>query len=68
MFNFEYYNGTKYGRRYIQIGTVHGSVESCSDRFPGIYVRLEEPSIFSFVKSNGEVNGNSFYTAPKEGL
>ena len=68
MFKYEFFNGTEYKRRYIQIGTVHGSVESCKDRFPGIYVRLEDPSIFAFVKSSGKVNGNLFYTAPKEGL
>jgi secreted trypsin-like serine protease len=37
-------------RRYIQIATVEGGVGDCGDRdYPGIYVRLDHPSIWNFI-------------------
>ena len=42
---------------------MHGSVISCSPRFPGIYARLEEPSILEFVKSLGRTYNRTVYTA-----
>ena len=64
MFRYEFYNGSITEKRYIQIGVTHGSVESCSPRFPGIYVRLEEQSILEFVRSLGFKFGKQWYTAP----
>ena len=46
-----------------KIGVVHGSVISCSPRFPGIYARLEDPTIFAFVKSLGSSYNQTVYTA-----
>ena len=38
-------------KRWIQIGTVQGAVGSCGDiEFPGIYVRLNDPAVSSFIK------------------
>ena len=37
--------------KYIQLATVHGSVGQCGDAaFPGIFVRLDDPLIFDFIK------------------
>ena len=63
LFRYEFYNGSLSEKRYVQIGVVHGSVISCSPRFPGIYARLEEPSILEFVKSIGRNNSRTVYTA-----
>ena len=39
-------------RKYIQIATVEGGVGDCGDRaYPGIFVRLNHPSILEFVSS-----------------
>ena len=39
-------------KRWIQIGTVQGAVGSCGDiEFPGIYVRLNHPSVSNFIDS-----------------
>ena len=39
--------------KWFQIATVQGSVRDCGDvDFPGIYVRLDDPSVFNFIKSN----------------
>jgi hypothetical protein len=38
--------------RYQQVGVVHGSVSDCGlSEFPGIYARLDDPTIFNFLKS-----------------
>ena len=38
--------------KYIQIALVHGAVGECGDRnFPAIYVRLDDPEIFSFIQT-----------------
>ncbi len=39
-------------RKVIQIAIVEGGVGQCGDRdYPGIYVRLDHPSIWSFIAS-----------------
>jgi secreted trypsin-like serine protease len=39
-------------RKYIQIATVEGGVGDCGDRaYPGIFVRLNHPSIWEFISS-----------------
>ena len=63
LFRHEFHNGSLSEKRYVQIGVVHGSVISCSPRFPGIYARLEEPSILDFVKSLGRTNNRTEYIA-----
>ncbi len=46
----QFFDANKY--RYEQVGVVHGSVSSCGQSpFPGIYVRLDDPAIFDFLKS-----------------
>ncbi len=36
--------------RWIQIATVHGAVGDCGDAdFPGIYIRLDDPSVYNFI-------------------
>jgi hypothetical protein len=38
---------------YTQIATVEGAIRDCGDiDFPGIYVRLDHPSIFQFIEDN----------------
>ena len=38
--------------RYIQIATVRGAVGECGDRaYPGIFVRVDHPSVWSFISS-----------------
>jgi hypothetical protein len=45
-----YYDFTRKG--YVQIATVHGAVRECGDEeYPGIYVRLDHPSILNFMSS-----------------
>jgi secreted trypsin-like serine protease len=44
--------------KFIQIATVEGGVGECGDKdYPGIFVRLDHPSIWEFIFStmNGEV-------------
>jgi secreted trypsin-like serine protease len=37
-------------RKYIQIAIVEGGVGECGDKdFPGIFVRLDNPSIWNFI-------------------
>ena len=39
-------------KRWIQIGTVQGAVGACGEiEFPGIYVRLDDPAVSSFIES-----------------
>ena len=45
-----YYDFTRKG--YVQIATVHGAVRDCGDEeYPGIYVRLDYPTIYNFISS-----------------
>ncbi|TRY79521.1 hypothetical protein TCAL_12893 [Tigriopus californicus] len=38
--------------RYIQVGIVQGGVGDCGDsRYPGIYIRLDDPDILAFIQS-----------------
>ena len=38
--------------RYYQVAVVHGALRDCGDPlFPGVYVRLEDPEILSFIES-----------------
>lgn len=37
---------------WVQFALVQGGIRDCGDKdFPGIYVRLEDPEIFSFIHS-----------------
>ena len=67
LFRYEAYNGNLSDHRYVQIGTLHGSVNSCDNTYPGIYSRIEEPSIHAFVTSEGQINGRLVYSASKSG-
>ena len=35
---------------YHQIGIIHGSLAKCTNKFPGIFVRLDDPKIFDFIQ------------------
>ena len=38
--------------RWIQIATVHGGIRDCGDvDFPGLYIRLDDPSVLNFINS-----------------
>ena len=38
--------------QWIQIATVQGGIRDCGDEdFPGIYIRLDDPSVYSFINS-----------------
>jgi secreted trypsin-like serine protease len=44
-------------RKYIQIATVEGGVGECGDEaYPGIFVRLNHPSIWKFISSTMKSN------------
>lgn len=37
--------------RWVQIAVVQGAVRDCGDvDFPGLYIRLDDPSIFNFIQ------------------
>ncbi len=37
--------------RWVQIAVVQGAVRDCGDvDFPGLYIRLDDPSIFNFIE------------------
>ena len=39
-------------QRWVQIGTVQGAVGACGEiKFPGIFVRLDDPAVSSFIDS-----------------
>ena len=45
------YQDVEQDQRWIQIGIVQGAFRDCGDvDFPGIYVRLDDPSIFNFIR------------------
>ena len=52
----------------IQIATVHGAVRECGDvDFPGIFIRLDDPSILEFIKLRmSHFCVNKFYTVVDE--
>ena len=66
-FRFDRLNGDASVRRYILFGSVHGSVESCSSRYPGIFVRIADEEILEFVRNLGEKSGKTIYTASDNG-
>ena len=68
LFRYEFFNESLTERRYIQLGVLHGSVNSCDNRYPGIYSRLEHPSVFKFIKSFGNIDGKVIYTASSVGM
>jgi secreted trypsin-like serine protease len=38
--------------KWIQIATVQGGIRNCGDlEYPGLYIRLDDPNVFSFIKS-----------------
>jgi len=38
--------------QWIQIATVQGAIRDCGDlEYPGLYIRIDNPDIFSFIKS-----------------
>jgi len=40
-------------QRWIQIATVQGAVRNCGDLdYPGLFIRLDDPSVFNFVLSS----------------
>ncbi len=39
-------------QQWIQIATVQGAVRDCGDvDYPGIYIRLDDPTVFQFIHS-----------------
>jgi secreted trypsin-like serine protease len=47
-------------RKYIQIATVRGGVGDCGDdEYPGIFVRVDHPSIWKFISST--IKSKFFY-------
>ena len=67
LFDLVFINQTE--TRYIQYGAIHGSIEACGGtRYPGIYVRLTEKSVWKFVKTLGQANGISVYNATRNGM
>jgi len=45
---------------WIQIATVQGGIRDCGDvDFPGLYIRLDDPGVFKFIKSVISSTGNA---------
>ncbi len=48
--------------RWIQIAIVQGGIRDCGDsEYPGLYIRLDDPDIFSFINSTLSFNFNGKY-------
>ncbi len=46
------YYAVEQGARWVQIAVVQGAVNKCGDiDYPGLYIKLSDPSIFNFIKS-----------------
>ena len=46
------YQDVEQDLRWSQIAIVQGAVRDCGDLdFPGIYIRVDDPSILNFIKS-----------------
>ena len=51
---------------YIMIAIVEGAISYCGDiEFPGIYVRLDHPSIWNFIASSLKPKSNGKYEKPE---
>ena len=35
---------------FVQIAVIHGSLSECTSDYPGIFVRLDNPKIFSYIQ------------------
>jgi len=50
--------------QWIQIATVQGAIRDCGDvDYPGLYIRLDDPNVFSFINTTLFTNfkGNSLF-------
>ncbi len=50
--------------QWIQIATVQGGIRDCGDAdYPGLYIRLDDPTVFSFIKSalSDSYQGNNYH-------
>lgn len=46
------YQDLEQNGQWIQIATVAGAIRDCGDQdYPGLYIRLDDPSIFNFIRS-----------------
>ncbi len=51
--------------KFFQIATVRGAVGQCGDRdYPGIFVRVDHPSIWKFIYSTVKGNMNKTFFFP----
>ncbi len=54
------YQDVEQDQRWSQIAIVQGAVRDCGDiDFPGIYIRVDDPSILNFIKSGIKTFGRS---------
>ncbi len=54
-------------RKFVQIAIVEGGVGECGDRdYPGIFVRLDHPSIWNFIASSINKQTQNSLTEEKE--
>ena len=42
---------TEIGGFYYQLGIIHGALHECSNKVPGIYVRIDHPKILGFIQN-----------------
>ena len=47
---------TEKGGIYYQVGIIHGSLAKCTNKFPGIFVRLNHPKIIDFIQNELEIS------------
>jgi secreted trypsin-like serine protease len=49
--------------QWIQIATVQGGIRDCGDsEYPGLYIRLDDPDILSFIRSSIYLNYDGNFT------
>ena len=51
---------TEINDTFYQIAVIHGSLTECSNKMPGIFVRLDHPKILSYIKN--ELDHTSYET------
>ncbi len=48
--------------QWIQIATVQGGIRDCGDAdYPGLYIRLDDPNVLSFIRTVLYFTGDNLY-------
>jgi hypothetical protein len=61
------YQDLEKDQRWVQIATVQGAIRNCGDvDYPGLFIRLDDPSIFSFIRST--INATNLKSSDQTGI